>query len=50
MVLHPIECGNFKLDGGAMLGVVPKVNWQKIIIEKKNEKKNLSRKKKNKFF
>ena len=29
MVLHPIECGNFKLDGGAMFGVVPKVIWQK---------------------
>ena len=24
MVLHPIEAGNFKLDGGAMFGVVPK--------------------------
>ena len=29
MVLHSIECGNFKLDGGAMFGVVPKVIWQK---------------------
>lgn len=29
MVLHPIECGNFKLDGGAMFGVVPKMLWQK---------------------
>ena len=29
MVLHPIECGNFKLDGGAMFGVVPKILWQK---------------------
>ena len=29
MVLHPIECGNFKLDGGAMFGVVPKMIWQK---------------------
>ena len=25
MELHPIEAGNFKLDGGAMFGVVPKV-------------------------
>ena len=29
MMLHPIECGNFKLDGGAMFGVVPKMLWQK---------------------
>jgi len=29
MKLHPIETGNFKLDGGAMFGVVPKVLWQK---------------------
>ena len=29
MILHPIECGNFKLDGGAMFGVVPKMLWQK---------------------
>ena len=29
MKLHPIECGNFKLDGGAMFGVVPKMLWQK---------------------
>jgi len=29
MVLHPIEAGNFKLDGGAMFGVVPKSLWQK---------------------
>jgi len=27
--LHPINCGNFKLDGGAMFGVVPKLLWQK---------------------
>jgi hypothetical protein len=24
MKLYPIETGNFKLDGGAMFGVVPK--------------------------
>lgn len=27
MTLHPIEAGNFKLDGGAMFGVVPKTLW-----------------------
>ncbi len=30
MKLYSIETGNFKLDGGAMFGVVPKVIWQKI--------------------
>ncbi|MDR2122525.1 MAG: MBL fold metallo-hydrolase [Flavobacteriaceae bacterium] len=29
MKLYPIETGNFKLDGGAMFGVVPKSVWQK---------------------
>ncbi len=29
MKLHSIETGNFKLDGGAMFGVVPKSLWQK---------------------
>ena len=29
MVLHPIEAGNFKLDGGGMFGVVPKTIWQR---------------------
>lgn len=29
MTLYAIEAGNFKLDGGAMFGVVPKVLWQK---------------------
>ena len=29
MNLYPIEAGNFKLDGGAMFGVVPKTIWQK---------------------
>lgn len=29
MKLHPIETGNFKLDGGAMFGVVPKTIWNK---------------------
>jgi hypothetical protein len=29
MNLYPINAGNFKLDGGAMFGVVPKSLWQK---------------------
>lgn len=29
MNIYPIETGNFKLDGGAMFGVVPKSIWQK---------------------
>jgi glyoxylase-like metal-dependent hydrolase (beta-lactamase superfamily II) len=29
MKIYPIETGNFKLDGGAMFGVVPKVIWQR---------------------
>jgi len=29
MKLYPIEAGNFKLDGGAMFGVVPKTIWHK---------------------
>ncbi|MBQ4913364.1 MBL fold metallo-hydrolase [Maribacter sp. MMG018] len=29
MHLYPIETGNFKLDGGAMFGVVPKTLWQR---------------------
>ncbi|WP_010228181.1 MBL fold metallo-hydrolase [Gillisia marina] len=29
MKLYPIEAGNFKLDGGAMFGVVPKSLWNK---------------------
>jgi len=29
MILHSIETGNFKLDGGAMFGVVPKALWEK---------------------
>lgn len=29
MTIYPIETGNFKLDGGAMFGVVPKSIWQK---------------------
>ena len=29
MKIYPIETGLFKLDGGAMFGVVPKTLWQK---------------------
>jgi glyoxylase-like metal-dependent hydrolase (beta-lactamase superfamily II) len=29
MTLYPINAGNFKLDGGAMFGVVPKSLWQR---------------------
>ena len=29
MKLYPIETGNFKLDGGAMFGVVPKTIWSR---------------------
>lgn len=30
MTLHTIDTGLFKLDGGAMFGVVPKVMWNKL--------------------
>ncbi|MDX1471055.1 MAG: MBL fold metallo-hydrolase [Flavobacteriaceae bacterium] len=29
MKLYPVQAGNFKLDGGAMFGVVPKSIWQR---------------------
>ena len=29
MTLYPLQTGNFKLDGGAMFGVVPKSLWQR---------------------
>ena len=29
MKIHPLNTGNFKLDGGAMFGVVPKSLWQR---------------------
>jgi len=29
MRIYPIETGNFKLDGGAMFGVVPKTIWER---------------------
>ena len=30
MKLYTIDTGYFKLDGGAMFGVVPKTLWQKL--------------------
>ncbi|MCD4694643.1 MAG: MBL fold metallo-hydrolase, partial [Bacteroidales bacterium] len=30
MILYSIETGNFKLDGGAMFGVVPKSLWNDV--------------------
>ena len=29
MKIYPLNTGNFKLDGGAMFGVVPKSLWEK---------------------
>lgn len=29
MIIYPINTGNFKLDGGAMFGVVPKTLWSR---------------------
>ena len=31
MKISIIDAGNFKLDGGAMFGVVPKTIWQKMV-------------------
>ena len=42
MILHKIETGNFKLDGGAMFGVVPKSLWQKVYPADENNMCNLS--------
>ena len=39
MTLHPIHTGNFKLDGGAMFGVVPKGLWERT--NPADEKKSL---------
>lgn len=36
MNLHVIDAGHFKLDGGAMFGIVPKVLWQKRILPDAN--------------
>ncbi len=42
MQIYPIETGNFKLDGGAMFGVVPKVIWQKTNPADQNNLINMS--------
>lgn len=42
MQLFPIHTGNFKLDGGAMFGVVPKMIWNKIYPADENNMINLS--------
>ena len=42
MKLYPIETGNFKLDGGAMFGVVPKVMWSKVYPSDENNLCNWS--------
>ncbi len=36
MKLHAIDTGFFKLDGGAMFGVVPKSMWQKLNVPDEN--------------
>lgn len=38
MKLYKIETGNFKLDGGAMFGIIPKTLWNKVY---PSEEKNL---------
>jgi glyoxylase-like metal-dependent hydrolase (beta-lactamase superfamily II) len=42
MKLHTIECGNFKLDGGAMFGVVPKSLWHKVYPSDENNLCNMA--------
>ena len=42
MQLYPIETGNFKLDGGAMFGVVPKVLWERTNPADQNNRISLS--------
>ncbi len=42
MKLVSIETGNFKLDGGAMFGVVPKSLWHKVYPADENNMCNLS--------
>ena len=42
MKLHPINAGNFKLDGGAMFGVVPKALWQRTNPADENNMINMS--------
>jgi glyoxylase-like metal-dependent hydrolase (beta-lactamase superfamily II) len=42
MNIYKIETGNFKLDGGAMFGVVPKVLWNKVYPADENNLCNLA--------
>ncbi|WP_196886935.1 MBL fold metallo-hydrolase [Aureivirga sp. CE67] len=42
MKIYPLETGNFKLDGGAMFGVVPKTLWQRTNPADANNLINLS--------
>ena len=42
MNLHAIETGNFKLDGGAMFGVIPKSLWHKVYPADENNLCNFS--------
>lgn len=42
MRVLPIHTGNFKLDGGAMFGVVPKVIWNKLVPANENNLCNWS--------
>lgn len=42
MKIHKIDTGNFKLDGGAMFGVVPKSLWNKVYPADENNMCNLS--------
>ena len=42
MNLYPVNAGNFKLDGGAMFGAVPKIIWNKTNPADKNNLIDLS--------
>ena len=42
MKVLPIHTGNFKLDGGAMFGVIPKVIWNKLVPANENNLCNWS--------
>ena len=42
MRVLPIHTGNFKLDGGAMFGVIPKVIWNKLVPANENNLCNWS--------
>lgn len=42
MLIYSIETGNFKLDGGAIFGIVPKSIWQKFYFSDENNLCNLS--------